>query len=283
MEGSESKYTGCDWQATKKKENCSSHLLGFLQCLGKAWCTERALQWRRGNYIFFCRRLKVRRTCWSSRHCHRSPSRPLLQPAGRLSSWRPAWDPLVGSDLPPPSFQCPFPGEWITAQRKHVYLPRSKLQPIVSTLPAPRETYQFVLLAACLALFLGQLSHFFFHVPYLPLHSLILLLLPVFCSDALVPLLCHLFQVLLQTTHQALRKDQGEISERWQQDTYLIVINLWNIKNFVKRLLWFASFVQPTVQNPQTSFTIICDKETGALFIFKKLEPSSLRPFLLIT
>lgn len=64
----------------------------------------------------------------------------------------------------------------------------------VSQHPGP---YQLVLLPARLALLLGQLCHFLLHVPYLPLHSLILVFLPVFGSDALVSLLRHLLQVLL--------------------------------------------------------------------------------------
>lgn len=55
------------------------------------------------------KRKKPHCTYWLSRHCRHSPSRPLLQPAGHLSSWRPASDQPVGSDWLPLSSQCPFP------------------------------------------------------------------------------------------------------------------------------------------------------------------------------
>lgn len=60
-------------------------------------------------------------------------------------------------------------------------------------------------LAAGFGLFLRELSHFLFQVPYLPLHSLVLLFLPVFCSYVFISLLRHLFEVLFKATHQALR------------------------------------------------------------------------------
>lgn len=137
-------------------------------------------------------------TCWLSHRCRRSPSRPRWQPADHLSSWRPAWGPLVSSDWPPPSSRCPFPGERTAVQLP----PPAPANRLPARTPKP---YQLVLLAARLALFLRQLPHFLLHVPDLPLHSLVLLLLPVLRRYALVPLLCHLLKVLLETADQTLR------------------------------------------------------------------------------
>lgn len=174
-------------------------------------------------------------TCWLSRRCHRSPSRPRWQPAGHLFSWRPAWDPLVGFDWPPPSSRCPFPGE----QRTVTFSSAPHLgSPTLTPLP-----YQLVPLPARLGLLLRQLCHFLFHVPHLPLHPLILLLLPVFCSNALVSLLRHLLEVFLQTTHQALEKSWRELGELtnlfWANEQLIshskkFIIPLWipfNINN----------------------------------------------------
>lgn len=86
--------------------------------------------------------------------------------------------------------------------------------------------YQFVPLAAGFGLFLRNLSHFLFQVPYLPLHSFVLLLLSVFCSYAFISLLCHLLEVLFKATHQALRMwSQGQI---WSPPQfYYLLFNIY--------------------------------------------------------
>lgn len=77
--------------------------------------SHQTTQTTRGS-TFTGRRIKPHCTYWLSRHCHRSPSRPLWQPAGHLFSWRPASDQPGGSDWLPLSSQCPFPGKWMPAK-----------------------------------------------------------------------------------------------------------------------------------------------------------------------
>lgn len=79
-------------------------------------------------------------------------------------------------------------------------------------------------LAAGFGLFLRELSHFLFQVPYLPLHSFVLLLLSVFCSYAFISLLCHLLKVLFQAADQALRMWSGGQMRSPPQFYYLLSI-----------------------------------------------------------
>lgn len=79
-------------------------------------------------------------------------------------------------------------------------------------------------LAAGFGLFLRELSHFLFQVPYLPLHSFVLLLLSVLCGYAFISLLCHLLEVLFQAAHQALRMWSGGQMRSPPQFCYLLSI-----------------------------------------------------------
>lgn len=80
-------------------------------------------------------------------------------------------------------------------------------------------------LAAGFRLLLREFSHFLFQVPYLPLHSLVLLLLPIFCSYVFIFLLCHLFEVLFKATHQALRMwSQGQI---WSPPQFCYLFSIY--------------------------------------------------------
>lgn len=108
--------------------------------------------------------------------------------------------------------------------------------------------YQFMLFATGLSFLLGQLGHLLLDVADLPLHALVLLFLAVLAGWALVSLLSHLLQVLLQPCHKSLhmKSIQGAwrrhavfciADKTWMEEYIDLKVKWWESIKFVSRLV----------------------------------------------